>query len=169
MGKIVKYCSSCDEGFAEKFAFCPNCASSLQAFEMNPVEAKAAAAKEQMDEPPVTEVLAKAEPAEPVIEEPVQAAPLVDEAILEAPAPEPAKVEEPVIERPAPRTRAVTAPVYAQTTPVDVDRIPTSLTAEHDRAVRDGGFYVTVIEEKNGKQRNVLLVGALGLMLVLLM
>ena len=37
MGKIVKYCSSCDEGFAEKFGFCPNCAAPLQAFEMNPL------------------------------------------------------------------------------------------------------------------------------------
>lgn len=37
MGKIVKYCSSCDEGFAEKFSFCPNCANELSAFEMKPV------------------------------------------------------------------------------------------------------------------------------------
>jgi len=37
MGKIVKYCSACDEGFAEKFGFCPNCGFALQPFEMNPV------------------------------------------------------------------------------------------------------------------------------------
>lgn len=37
MGKIVKYCSSCDEGFAERFGFCPDCGAPLQAFEMNPV------------------------------------------------------------------------------------------------------------------------------------
>jgi ribosomal protein S27AE len=37
MGKIVKYCNSCEEGFAEKFGFCPNCGSSLTAFEMNPL------------------------------------------------------------------------------------------------------------------------------------
>lgn len=36
MGKIVKYCAECEEGFAEKFSFCPNCASSLTAYEMNP-------------------------------------------------------------------------------------------------------------------------------------
>src|SRR5215203_46046 len=40
MGKIVKYCSSCDEGFAEKFGFCPDCGTQLQAFEMSPVEAE---------------------------------------------------------------------------------------------------------------------------------
>ena len=37
MGKIVKYCSSCDEGFAERFQFCPNCGAGMEAFEMNPV------------------------------------------------------------------------------------------------------------------------------------
>jgi hypothetical protein len=37
MAKIVKYCSACDEGFAEKFVFCPNCGQGLTAFEMKPV------------------------------------------------------------------------------------------------------------------------------------
>jgi uncharacterized OB-fold protein len=37
MGKIVKYCNSCDEGFAEKFTFCPDCGQSLEAFELNPL------------------------------------------------------------------------------------------------------------------------------------
>ncbi len=40
MGKIVKYCNACEEGFAEKFTFCPNCGSGLTAFEMNPVQTK---------------------------------------------------------------------------------------------------------------------------------
>jgi TonB family protein len=37
MGKIVKYCSVCEEGFAEKSSFCPKCAASLTAYEMKPV------------------------------------------------------------------------------------------------------------------------------------
>lgn len=37
MGKIVKYCPACEEGFADNFAFCPNCAAALTAYEMNPV------------------------------------------------------------------------------------------------------------------------------------
>lgn len=41
MGKILKYCSSCEEGFAERFAFCPDCGASLQTFEMNPVTGEA--------------------------------------------------------------------------------------------------------------------------------
>lgn len=44
MGKIVKYCSKCEEGFAEKFGFCPNCGENLRAFEMNPVANETAAA-----------------------------------------------------------------------------------------------------------------------------
>lgn len=67
MGKIVKYCASCEESFAEKFSFCPNCAAGLTAYEMNP--------------------LAGASPvAEPVkVEEPVKVA---------APVPEPVVAEE---------------------------------------------------------------------------
>ncbi len=37
MGKIVKYCAACDESFAEKFGFCPNCGQAMTAFEMNPL------------------------------------------------------------------------------------------------------------------------------------
>ncbi len=45
MGKIVKFCSTCEEGFAEKFSFCPNCANELTAFELNPVDVKDSAEK----------------------------------------------------------------------------------------------------------------------------
>jgi TonB family protein len=50
MGKIVKFCSSCEESFAEKFSFCPNCASELSAFEMKPlVEEIPAEVKEDLE------------------------------------------------------------------------------------------------------------------------
>src|SRR5439155_1639226 len=68
MGKIVKYCSSCDEGFDEKFGFCPNCGTALQTFEMNRVEAEAAPA-----------------PVAAAVEEPVAAVPAVTE-VFAAPA-----------------------------------------------------------------------------------
>lgn len=81
MGKIVKFCTSCEEGFAEKFSFCPNCASELSAFEMKPVEGeeatesvdKAPPAAEPTPEVPASiasEVVETAPPA-PVIEETV--------------------------------------------------------------------------------------------------
>ncbi len=54
MGKIVKYCASCEESFAEKFAFCPNCGSQMQAFEMNPLKNAEA---EKISSAPVIEPL----------------------------------------------------------------------------------------------------------------
>src|SRR5205085_9033535 len=44
-----------------------------------------------------------------------------------------------------------------------------SLEAEHQAYQADGGFYVTVIEEKNVKQRNGLLLGTFGLMIFALL
>lgn len=58
MGKIVKYCADCEEGFAEKFSFCPNCAKSLTAYEMNPANAN--------------EVLKVAEPVEAASDAPAE-------------------------------------------------------------------------------------------------
>lgn len=37
MEKIVKFCAICEESFAENFSFCPNCATALTDYEMNPV------------------------------------------------------------------------------------------------------------------------------------
>ncbi len=57
MGKIVKHCAACEESFAEKFGFCPNCGGVLKAFEMNPIqeEARAAAADKMMEAAKVSE------------------------------------------------------------------------------------------------------------------
>lgn len=65
MGKIVKYCANCEESFAEKFAFCPNCASALTAYEMNPLAASQAAEPVKIEEP----VKAFEPVSEPVIAE----------------------------------------------------------------------------------------------------
>lgn len=229
MGKIVKYCSTCDEGFVEKFGFCPNCGATLQAFEMSPVMAEASPVI-AVEPPPAAPVV---EPTAPVIEpSPVVAAPVVVEAapIVAAPEPEPPLViaepappapvvaaapvaaavvapaaevfsapvppkelvteftaptadPEPAIEMPAAEpvkakpaaakafatSVAAAAPTFVQKTPVDVDAKHVSLEAEHNKYTREGGFYVTVIEEKNVRQRNLLLVGALGFMVASLM
>ena len=185
MGKIVKYCSACDEGFAEKFGFCPNCGFALQPFEMNPVVAEASPAAVEPPAPVVTpkppafladtapEMETFAAPAAAEFNEPVAPQELVTEFVATAPETETVErieepVEEPVAE-PVMAKAAAAAPVFIQTTPVDVDRVPVSLEAEHNKYASEGGFYVTVIEEKNVKQRNVLLVGALGFMLVMMM
>ena len=185
MGKIVKYCSACDEGFAEKFGFCPNCGFALQPFEMNPVVNAASTAAIETPatvvtpEPPaflaaaVPEVETFAAPAAAEFNEPVAPQELATEFATAAPEMETVeKIEEPVAEtvtQPAIAKAAVAAPVFVQKTAVDVDRVPDSLEAEHNKYASEGGFYVTVIEEKNVRQRNVLLVGALGFMLVTMM
>ncbi len=160
MGKIVKYCSSCDEGFAEKFGFCPDCGAPLQAFEMSPLENE-------------TETVS-VEPE--AVEAEVDATPV--EVEPEAPAPVFLQAEEPVeavdeIEEPEEITipaAVAEAPVFYQGSPAYADEPrhsldeATSWDYTHDD---DGGFYVTVIEEKNGKQRNGLLLGAAVLVLFL--
>jgi Gram-negative bacterial TonB protein C-terminal len=67
MGKIVKYCNSCEEGFAEKFAFCPNCGSGLTAFELNPVQAEAPQIIDEAPQIEKTEPIFNMAPAEPEI------------------------------------------------------------------------------------------------------
>ena len=200
MGKIVKYCSSCDEGFAEKFGFCPNCGAALQAFEMSPVagEPPPLVTPEPLPRAvePVPVVVAPepelpafiAQPARiaeaaPILEvvsapaitefnEPVAPQELVTEFVTATPEPElvEAPVPEPAVTR-AVETKSVArpAPVFVQKTAVDADRGRISLAEERSKYTRDGGFYLTVIEEKNVKQRNLLLVGALGFMVLFLM
>jgi TonB family protein len=190
MGKIVKYCAACEESFAEKFAFCPNCGQAMTAFEMNPV----------VKETPVTEEAA----APPTI---------VEDSVIPAYAPV-AFDAAPVIET-APV--AETTPVSADQTHTfsedliedkelikeDVEEIepeyaPTATktfaaaagangngsingnnyqtanfnhqSASNSSAVEtDEGFRVTMVEEKNGKQRNLLLLGSMALMITLVL
>ena len=240
MGKIVKYCSKCDEGFAERFGFCPVCGSALQAFEMNPVGA---------EEAPVEETPAAVAAAG--VEQPVDATPTpiqpeeVETSFAETPAEEidatPIEVEEApvafddevgdeaaasfddqgyddevadeVYEKPAatyiagaglsglvdedwykgdgtsqPRGQAVpayvagsnflglsdesarvsSAPAYYQTAAKYADvpeSVVDSATGWDYTHADDGGFYVTVIQDKNHSQRNKLLLGSTALVL----
>lgn len=182
MGKIVKFCSSCDEGFAEKFGFCPNCGAALQAFEMNPL----AAAAPPVEQPVVQETVAA--PIEefvgyPIVEDPVEiVADDAEEEILEideseagpemTAAAEPAEeiveaVEpEPIYEATEVAIPAVAAAnVFVQSTPIDVDR----KAPMYSSLPIDDAFHVTIVEEKNVGQRRVLLVGAFGFMMFVLM
>src|SRR5258706_3389145 len=199
MGKIVQFCSSCDEGFAEKFGFCPNCGQTLQSFEMNPVVVEAPAIQappvtEQITAAPVPEGIEEAEkyktyiepaqqsasafetvesfgPIEPA-EEPIAAQPVIEEPVA-AQVAQPAEetvIEEPVVRTASPRAATATAaPTFAFAKTFDADRKPRSLEEAHSAALAEGGFYVTVIEEKNVGQRNALLAGAFAFMLFSLM
>lgn len=179
MGKILKYCGSCEEGFAERFTFCPDCGASLQAVELNPV---AEEIKAETTEPAAPAFIAEQEPetiTAPFMSEPemaddyaFEAAPVTETFDTDfteqaaagyetGPLDTPEYVEE---ERPAVTAAATgsffTAPeMYA-------DEPRSSFTAPAYERADDGGYYVTVIEEKNSKQRNTLLLGATSLMLV---
>jgi TonB family protein len=58
MNKLMKFCGKCEEAFADRFAFCPNCGGELQTYELNPVaDQPAAAAHIPQDEPVSTPVI----------------------------------------------------------------------------------------------------------------
>jgi TonB family protein len=172
MGKIVKFCSECEEGFAEKFGFCPNCGAPLEAFEMNPLQQTAAPAERAEPEFVQPEKPAFISSSEPVRE---PAAPVVadtddilelnvegeeTEEIIDEPA-------EPVADAYVPAATAYSSNgssdhrgSYQEFSGADV----VEDTVDDD----DDGFHVTVIEEKNVKQRNNLLLGTAAVMLVLI-
>ncbi|MEP6705764.1 MAG: TonB family protein [Acidobacteriota bacterium] len=159
MGKIVKYCGSCDEGFAEKFGFCPDCGTQLQTFEMNPAEGE------------IETISAEPQAVEAEIDAtPVEVAPEIPAPVfLQADEDEVQEIDEPE-EETAPLAAAASAPVFYQTSPAYVDDLPNFLkeAASWDHTHADeGDFRVTVIEDKNGKQRNGLLLGAAALVLFL--
>lgn len=176
MGKIVKYCSSCDEGFSEKFGFCPNCAATLEAFEMNPVEGAARVEEPIVDLPPAVEepvpantismsthdtVLEIPEEVQPYMAEETQPSFTVeDDAPIEVAN---ADVIDDEVSEPEDEYKTVpawTAPATQAYAGTGFHNYEPTYTKEDD-----GGYYVTVIQEKNVKQRNVLLLGSLFLMM----
>ncbi|HEV7699132.1 MAG TPA: energy transducer TonB [Pyrinomonadaceae bacterium] len=177
MGKILKYCGSCDEGFAEKFGFCPNCGATLQAFEMNPLtgESEAPATLEAAAEPPAPAFIAEpAEAATPEIKASapdedlleIEAAPPQEAEVYDEPAAETPEIGEPMAEEAIP---AAAAPVFYQTSPMYADAKPASFEDAHSQAQKEGEYYLTVIEEKNVGTRNGLLGGAAVLMVGILL
>src|SRR5215212_7171251 len=149
MGKVVKYCSSCDEGFAERFGFCPTCGTTLEAYEMNPVgnDKKIPAA--------ATPAVAAAAETLYASETPEFTAPEVQADTFNGNG---ADVSEPAVESVVPDTVAIPAAenVYVKQPMYADDVRPMTVTPE----ALDGGYYITVIEEKNSKQRNMLLLGS---------
>lgn len=176
MGKIVKYCSSCDEGFSEKFGFCPNCAAPLQAFEMNPVDG----VSKPVEEPMVTKRTIEVAPITNVVREQQPKEAFDTENILEMPGDmrETAPVE---VANADIIDEEISEPEYAPEQDEPVWAAPATIPSastyegkgfhnyEPGRYTKedDGGYYVTVIQEKNVAQRNLLLLGASIFMLTL--
>lgn len=168
MGKLLKYCSSCDEGFAERFAFCPDCGDPLQTVEMNPVgdevvaKANAPESKFEMLHPVVNEVAVDEfagveEQESPVVQaEPVNV-PHVAEVLYE----------------PEQLVEATAAGSYFEAPPTEAFSVPAAETASYHKhpynSVPDEIYHLTVIDDRNSRQKNGLLLGATTLMLVALL
>ena len=184
MGKIVKYCQSCDESFAEKFGFCPNCGESMQAFEMNPVgggmrnvSAKTdGGGKAETVSPSAPEVSAKTESAKaPATAATVSSAVAANAEKAEAvskPAASKAESVEPQPQAPVKETKTYAATATASSGAANYkpqtasgDGYRTVESQAYTRPADYGDFHVNVIEDKDGKRRGLLLLGALLLMM----
>lgn len=169
MGKVVKYCSTCEEGFAEKFGFCPNCGAELQAFEMNPLGGNSPV------EEPKSEPVKNEEAAAPVVETPAEEPQITETrefsanaAQTETPATEETfEFDDEIFEEPIPETKAFEAPKpLADDTPSD-NLYQATYAKAADEPVKEtiphyeyqGGYQPTIVVEKNVKQRNTLLLG----------
>ncbi len=216
MGKIVKHCAACDESFAERFGFCPNCGGTLKAFEMNPVqeEAKNSVNKAteipkvseapKADAPNVSNFTAPVTPAtriyetspkiEPAIisafsanggstngktandfqmpvEKVVSEQPTAKAKVSEIAKTENPPVKEPTVEKAKPLAAAAVAAGANgsgnghQYQTANNDYKPANIGQNN---FADDGFHVTVIEEKNVGQRNMLLLGSMFFMMSLI-
>ena len=188
MGKVVKYCSTCEEGFAEKFGFCPNCGANLQAFEMNPLggftpESKPA----EVVSPEPAETIEAAAPPPPIVEAPAEPVnpPIAETRNFSAgvnptePA-EPAETFEfsdEVFEEPAAETKTFEAAEPVADKHIEDNIYQATYAKSTDEAAKpnvthyvpDSGYSPTIVVEKNVKERNTLLLGffVLGCVLML--
>lgn len=218
MVKIVKYCGACEESFAQKFGFCPNCGGALKAFEMNPIqeEAKAAASEKAIETTQVFEAPKNAAPETndfiapaaapptkiydiaPSIQTPAASAATIfptngsssdsavnvkssgdspraektvlDKAIAQARVSENPPAKNPVADaKPVASVAAVAANGNGTGSAQKHQAANDAYQATYNHQIKnaDDGFHITVIEEKNVGQRNLLLLGSMFLMISL--
>lgn len=164
MAKVVKYCAACEEGFPEKFGFCPNCAGTLTAYEMNPV------AETQPESPTPVEpqrVTENATIAETRMETINRRAEIESDEILDIDqigeesfyTDEEPKVEEAFV------SKQQEEPFASSATVANGDGASTAYrqvnTVSSPSMRRDEGeYHITFVEEKNASGRNMLLLGA---------
>lgn len=169
MAKVVKFCAVCEEGFAEKFGFCPNCGGALAAYELNPVA-------EKTNVGATSHVEAKA--SAPILNESPAVAEKTTEPVMETFSTNGDEAEFLELENlPKNETAAVvdSTPVrssFNQDFNQDFNQtgykqngngasngyqktMPTNQT-KYD----DGAYHITFVEEKNASGRNMLLLGS---------
>lgn len=164
MGKIVKFCNSCEENFAEKFGFCPICGEALKAFEMSPVS-------EQID------AIDSSSGSDIVVEDNTPdsrqdipntanafAADTSDGTDIEL---ELADAQEISVE---PNDEAAVELPQVEKLGADANAFGFSQESNDGyRPANDRDFYVTVLTEKNVKTRNGLLLGTMVIVLSVVM
>lgn len=165
MGKLVKYCSSCEEGFAERFGFCPNCGGQLEAFEMKPVE-KAEDFKTETVETKYNEQVTYNSPSETIPAATVipmsvpETVSFSDDDILELDSvdtrdeiiPEKESVKE---------TKTFVAPTVAASRFQTETFAANNLSSNHQDY--DDGYHITVVSEKPNNWFRPFLLGLMGL------
>jgi TonB family protein len=153
MGKIVKYCAACEEGFAAKFAFCPNCGGALTAYELNPLADQA-----NVNQPPENANF-EAETAVPPTSEAslTENHPVEPETVAFASETEEEKVfdDEYLPEETAAANNVLRADDFSES-PYHAFQSSNYQPAADDAS----DYHITVIEEKNSSIRNALLLGS---------
>ncbi len=192
MGKIVKYCNTCEESFAEKFGFCPICGESLTAFEMNPItntvtaeEKQSAAFIDSNDVETMTSENLSTESSFTTgqLEMPEtkglyddKSELVAEESEIELDLSEEDEVEEIApIAKPkfsvAGAASGVSGDVSEETYQTKIDYTNyqpiDSGTNNFYEKTGDDDFHITVLTEKNVKERNMLLLGTMVIMITL--
>lgn len=180
MGKIVKYCNTCEEGFAIKFGFCPNCGEQLQAFEMVspigntyiPQTKKVAEEPQNLPETLKTEAVTEEIPVFPFETNDYQTetAPITASEAM----PTGAEVSTAAAVTESFDAKEFEAQQIVVEEPEFVEESPKTYAASADNSdggyrysnsipaqAASDGFHITVIEAKNVKQRNLLFLGSL--------
>lgn len=138
----MKFCGKCEEGFAERFAFCPSCGGELQVFEMSPINKANSAGPIA---PPAAPAILATEKSDEVLDIPefetISSADPVAPAETVYSLPEETKAEEIKAEEPA--KAPVSVPVAAAAIPV-----AKAANADGKNAGKDSG-------KKNGNWREV--------------
>lgn len=159
MGKIVKYCAACEEGFAAKFAFCPNCGGALTAYELNPLADKA-----DVNQPENANL--EAETSAPMMAETSSTEnPPVEPAAAFESEPATEKVTEKVLDDEyLPAETAAANGVFRAD-----DFQENQSQANYNQAIAEdrSGYHITVIEERNSSVRNALLLGSFAFVITL--
>lgn len=163
MAKVVKYCAACEEGFPEKFGFCPNCAGSLSAYEMNPVGETKPEPLPVVETAPVAESRVETVSRQSAVEsDEILDIDRIDEDSFYTDEPETEKtfVSEQQDEPFVPTVTAANGNGYANGNGATNKYRPAATSSNSSMVRNDSGYHITFVEERNASGRNLLLLGA---------